>query len=167
MQHIRVQMFHPCGGKCWSTRRGRSGVEMGTALVGAALGRRKLGALLGAGLVFCFSYLTAFIQLELRPVYDPGGHLEPLNNVALVHTSFVMMALALVSAFFGAAGGAALSEVLLGPLYQLGRAAWNMVKGASTFPGSDVIKQAPPSTIRIIGNWFGAGVIIVLLVLAS
>ena len=90
------------------------------AFVGATFGRRKLGALVGAGGVFWWRYLSAFIQLELRPMYDPGGHLEPLSNGALIHTSFVMMAIALLSAFFGAAGGVAVGEVVLESLLPTG-----------------------------------------------
>jgi enterochelin esterase-like enzyme len=91
------------------------------ALVGAAGGRRKLGAVLGAGFAFCAGYLAGFIQQELQPAYDPLGNIEPLNSGALVHTTFVMMALALLCAFVGAALGIALSEVLLDPLYGLVR----------------------------------------------
>jgi len=93
----------------------------GAALTGAAIGRRKLRAMGGASLVFCFAYLLGFIQRELQPTYDPLGNLEPLNSWALVHTAFVMIALALVCAFVGAAVGVALGEVLLDPLYSLVR----------------------------------------------
>src|SRR6476646_4194953 len=74
-----------------------------TALAGAFIGRNKLGALLGAWVVFSFGYLFGFIQLETQPTYDPGKHLEPLIMGALVHTSILMIALALLSAFIGAA----------------------------------------------------------------
>ncbi|MDQ6660812.1 MAG: hypothetical protein M3Z24_07595, partial [Chloroflexota bacterium] len=62
------------------------------ALVGAAGGKRKPGAILGAGCVFCFSYLMSFIQHELQPAYDPLGNMEPLNSWALIHTAFIMVA---------------------------------------------------------------------------
>src|SRR5579884_601926 len=42
----------------------------GAALIGAAVGRRRLRAMSGAGLVFCFAYLLGFIQRELQPIYD-------------------------------------------------------------------------------------------------
>src|SRR5215468_9761304 len=96
-------------------------MTMGTALVGAAGGRRKLGAILGAGLVFCFYYLVGFIQRELQPAYDPLGNVELLNRGALVHTAFVIVALALLSAFIGSAVGVALGEVLLDPIYGFAR----------------------------------------------
>ncbi len=95
-----------------------------TALIGAVFGRRKLGAMLGAWIVFSLGYLNGFIQLELQPTYDPGGLLEPLDMGALVHTSLTMTALALLSAFIGAAIGIALSEVLLDPLYRLAQSLW-------------------------------------------
>ncbi|HEV7237242.1 MAG TPA: hypothetical protein VGN15_13725, partial [Ktedonobacteraceae bacterium] len=96
----------------------------GAALVGGAGGRRKVGAMLGAGSMFCFSYLMAFIQLELQPFHDPGGILEPLNSGALLYTSCVMLALALLSAFVGAGVGVALGEALLDPPYRLLRLIW-------------------------------------------
>src|SRR5947209_16611132 len=82
-------------------------VSAGVAFVGAALGQSRLGAIIGAGLVFYFRYLADFIQLQLKPLYDAGGHLEALNTDALIHTSFMMIALALLSAFVGAAVGIA------------------------------------------------------------
>lgn len=91
----------------------------GAALLGAAVGRRRVWAMLGAGSIFCLNYLAVFIQLELQPFYDPGGIPEPLNRSALLYTSCVMLALALLAAFIGAAVGKALAEVLLDPPYQL------------------------------------------------
>src|SRR5438067_1453326 len=44
----------------------------GAALSGAAVGRRKVAAMLGAGAFFCTSYLADFIRLEFQPTYDPG-----------------------------------------------------------------------------------------------
>src|SRR6266568_1501929 len=52
----------------------------GAVLIGAVGGRRKAGAMLGSGSIFCLSYLVPFIQLELQPFRDPGGNLEPLNR---------------------------------------------------------------------------------------
>src|SRR6266496_3281846 len=48
----------------------------GAALVGALLGRRKAGAVVGAGIVFWFGYLANFIRVEFQPLPDPGGLLE-------------------------------------------------------------------------------------------
>lgn len=93
----------------------------GAALVGAAGGRRKSGAILGAGFVFCIGYLAGFIRLELQPAYDSLGNVELLDGGALVHTAFVMIAVALLGAFVGAAVGIALGEVLLDPVYGLVR----------------------------------------------
>ncbi len=55
-------------------------VSAGVAFVGSALGQSRLGAIGGAGLVFYFHYLADFIQLQLKPVYDPGGHQKLLNT---------------------------------------------------------------------------------------
>jgi enterochelin esterase-like enzyme len=137
----------------------------GAALLGAAIGRRKLGALLGAWVVFSFGYLINFIQLEMRPTYDPGGHLEPLDMGALVHTSAVMIALALLSAFIGAAVGVALGEVLLDPPYRLVRSLWQRYAQA-TVPLYDD-KSRPRTTVAIVGSWFTAVMMIVLIVLAA
>src|SRR6266516_3876129 len=50
-------------------------MTVGTALLATIGGRRKLGAILGAVVIFCFGYLAGFIQLEQQPVHDPGGML--------------------------------------------------------------------------------------------
>ena len=96
-------------------------MTMGAALIGATGGRRKSGAILGAGFVFSIGYLAGFIQLELQPAYDSLGNVELLDGGALVHTAFVMIAVALLGAFVGAAVGVALGEVLLDPVYGLVR----------------------------------------------
>ncbi|MGZ6354913.1 MAG: hypothetical protein ACXWOX_10020 [Ktedonobacteraceae bacterium] len=84
-------------------------LTLATAFLGALIGRRKLGAILGTWIVFFFGYLNGFIQLEMQPAYDPGGLLEPLDMGALIHTSITLTSLALLSAFCGAAIGMALS----------------------------------------------------------
>src|SRR5712692_4823633 len=89
------------------------------ASIGGIVGRRRWMAMIGSALIFWFAYLSPFISLQSQPTYDPGGHLEILNAGALIHTSFVMAALALLSAFIGAVVGIALSETLLNPFYQL------------------------------------------------
>lgn len=147
----------------------------GTAFISAALGRHRGGALAGAGLVFWFGYLMGFLRLELQPVYDPGGHLEPLNNGALVHTSLMMMALALLCAFVGASVGVAFAEVMLDPLYQLAHFAWrHFIPKRESAAVSDKKAANSLSTLphservtRMISTWLRAGMMIVLLVLAS
>lgn len=139
----------------------------GAALVGAVVGRRKLGALVGAGIAFWFGYLSGFIHLEQQPLRDPGGNLEPLNSTALVHTSFVMMALALLCAFTGAAIGIALGEVLLNPFYKLALLGW---KRLSQLGKEETFSRKEPDSYRIpkmIGSWLGAIAMIFLIVLAS
>lgn len=154
------------------------------ALVGGMLGRRKFAALFGASLVFWFLYLSDFIQTQLRPYYDPGGHLEPLNNDALLHTAAMMMALGLVSAYAGAAVGVALSETLLDPPYHLLQALWARISmdrrptrplpSAPTPLASDapaaatfVRSSQPISILRQALSWLGAIILVVLIVLVS
>src|SRR5436190_18336643 len=94
-------------------------LTLATAFLGAMFGRRKLGAILGAWIVFSFGYLNGFNQLEMQPVHDPGGLLEALDMGALIHTSITMTSLALLSAFCGAAIGVALRGVLVDRWYRL------------------------------------------------
>ncbi|HJT59967.1 MAG TPA: alpha/beta hydrolase-fold protein, partial [Ktedonobacteraceae bacterium] len=145
----------------------------GAALIGAAGGRRKLGAMLGAGFVFCVGYLLGFIQLELQPAYDPLGNLEPLNSWALVHTVCVLVALALLCAFVGAAIGIALGEVLLHPIYDIVR----FLRQHFAAKGHDEQAQLQ-NTLPLVGkegntvrgvvlSYLGALALIALVVLAS
>ncbi len=139
-----------------------------TALAGAFIGRSKLGALLGAWIVFLFGYLFGFIQHETQPTYDPGGHLEPLVVGALIHTSILMNALALLSAFIGAAVGVALSVVLLDPLYRLARSLWYRYSHTQKETGQIYASTTRQRTIfTTIGSWFAVVAMIALLVLAS
>jgi S-formylglutathione hydrolase FrmB len=146
----------------------------GTAFISATLGRHKGGALVGAGIVFLVGYLLGFLRLELQPVYDPGGLLEPLNSGALVHTSLTMTALALLCAFIGASVGVSCAEVLLDPLYQLAHLAWwrfirqreSATAGKEAATTSDASSQVK-RVIQILTPWLSAGMMIVLLVLAS
>ena len=145
----------------------------GAALIGAAGGKRKSGAVLGAGFAFCPGYLAGFIQQELQPAYDPLGNIEPLNSGALVHTAFVMIALALLCAFVGAAIGIALSEVLLDPLYDLvrfvrQRYACNAHGGNTQLPNNISSRDKEARTARdLVLRHMGALALITLLVLAS
>jgi len=144
-----------------------------TAFLGAGLGGRKFGACLGAGIVFWFGYLASFIQLALRPMHDPGGGLEPLNAATLVHTAFVIEALALVSAFVGAAVGTAMGQVLFTPIYLLGRLIWHRLIQPQRDTRSQGVGAKREYTIssrsiaRATGSWLGAGMLVVLLLLAA
>lgn len=147
-----------------------------SALVGGLLGRRKSGAMLGAAIVFWFRYLAGFIQSEMVPHFDGGGHLKPLNSQVLLNTSFIMMGLALFAAFIGAAVGIALAEVMLDPLYELFRPAWRYfahrrpVWQEATEPRVTVhVGEAErplwERIVRTLGQWLGIGVVITSLVL--
>ena len=150
----------------------------GAALVGALLGRRKTGAVVGAGIVFWSGYLANFIQIELQPLRDPGGHLEPLNGQALFNTSITMLALALLCAFIGAAVGIALAEALLDPFYELLRRIWlhfarqrlarqQTVPVVATRRVVVVDLSRTDRILKIVGQWFGVVVVVGLLLLAT
>lgn len=142
-------------------------LTLAIAFLGAVLGRRKLGAILGAWIVFSIGYLNGFIQLEIQPVYDPGGLLEPLDMGALIHTSITMTSLALLSAFCGAAIGVALSQVLLDPLYRLVQSLWQRYKHTED-ETRQVYNQTSQSTaFTTIGAWFVAIATLGLIVFAS
>lgn len=145
------------------------------SLSGAMGGRRKTGAMLGSGAIFCFAYLLDFIQQELQPMRDPGGNLESLNGEALLHTSLVILALAVLAAFIGAATGAALGEVLFEPP---SRFVWRIWQSIKATPVRDIPGRTRPKSLELstlnekagkgsIAYWAGTAVIIVAIVLAA
>ncbi len=142
-------------------------LTLATAFVGAVFGRRKLGAILGAWIVFSFGYLNGFIQLEMQPTYDPGRLLEPLDMGALIHTSITMTALALLCAFSGAAIGVALSEVLLDPLYRLVASLWFRYTHKEEETQQLYATTSQATAFTSIGAWLVAIAMIGLIVLAS
>ena len=138
-----------------------------TAFLGAMFGRRKLGTILGAWIVFSFGYLNGFIQLEMRPIHDPGGLLEPLDMGALIHTSITMTSLAILSAFCGAAIGVALSEVILDPLYRLVQSLWYHYSHKEEETQLLYTPTSQATAFTTIGAWLVALAMIGLIVLAS
>ncbi len=74
---------------------------------------------MGSNIIFCFYYISNFILIELRPAYDPGGHLEALDRGMLIHTVMIMLAVAFLSAFLSAVSGNGVRKVLLDPPSQL------------------------------------------------
>ena len=142
-------------------------LTLATAFLGALIGRRKLGAILGTWIVFYFGYLNGFIQLEMQPAYDPGGLLEPLDMGALIHTSITMTSLAVLSAFCGAAIGMALSEVLLDPLYRLGKSLWYRYSRKEEQAQQQYVTTPQATTFTTIGAWLVALAMIGMIVLAS
>jgi len=144
----------------------------GAACLGATLGGRREGTLLGAEIIFCCGYLAGFIQLELQPVSDPGGRLEPLNHGALIQTVLILLALAFLSAFVGAAVGAALRDVLLDPPVQLVRSLRRhftpSYEGPRISNKETAILASPSRTgTKDLRSWFCVGLMIVCLVLAG
>ncbi|QBD78596.1 hypothetical protein EPA93_22410 [Ktedonosporobacter rubrisoli] len=145
-------------------------IAAASALLGAMLGRRKLGAIVGAGLIFWFAYLSGFIEAELKPVYDPGGHLEPLNATALQHTAIMMMGLGLLTAFIGASVGIALGSVLLSPPYHLVQLIWKRVISRGASPWAQTVEGSDNhvlSVLKTASNWLGAVIMVGLLLIAS
>lgn len=141
-----------------------------SAFLGAIWNQRKAGAIIGSVIVFSFAYLPGFIQLEMQPVRDPAGALEPLNAAALAHTSILMEALALLCAFTGAAVGAALGGVVLTPFYRLARATWRRSMpgaGSAAFSKKALGEPRRFPALRSAAAWLAAGAMILLIVLAS
>ena len=92
----------------------------------------------------------------MQPAYDPGGLLEPLDMGALIHTSITMTSLALLSAFCGAAIGMALSEVLLDPLYRLGKSLWYRYSRKEEPTQQQYATTSQATTFTTIGAWLVA-----------
>lgn len=138
-------------------------LTLATALVGGLAGRRKWGAISGAWIAFWFGYLANFIQLQLKPAHDPGGHLEPLNVGAFIHTLCVMGALAVLLAFVGAAVGVALSVVFFNPPFQAFRALRQRSLARQAMPVVHA-RQVPAQSRRaIVFSWLGLGILLVSL----
>jgi enterochelin esterase-like enzyme len=145
----------------------------GAALIGAMLGRRRFAALIGATCIFLIDYLESFIHTELQPLRDPGGLLEPLNTDALVHTSFMLFGLGVVSAFIGVAIGSTLGEIVIDPIYQL--IYYALQRFASIIARLRSGRQettaeqahAPMSIVMLLGKWGGALLMIALLALVA
>ena len=140
----------------------------GAAFIGAIWVRRKVGALVGASIVFNFAYLLDFIRLEQQPVRDPGGLLEPLDTGALAHTTVIMIAIALLCAFVGAVLGVAFGDVLLSPFYRLAQVIWQRQASRNSISIAKKVNEQRPSTkITIAGSWLGVAAMVLLLFLAS
>jgi len=122
------------------------------------------------GIAFWLGYLANFLQLEQRPVYDPAGNLEVLNEGALIHTAAVMLALGLLSGFLGAAVGVALGEVLLDPPYRVLALIWHRIAhpdDGRTPRRPRATEQHTAQTPSLFWSWVAALLMVLLLVLAS
>jgi enterochelin esterase-like enzyme len=146
-------------------------MTLGAAFIGATLGRRKAGAFVGAVLIFGFSYLIGFVQTQLAPLLDAGGHADILHGDVLTHNTTIMLALGLLSAFIGSAVGVALADVALNPFYVLVRALWQRVLHKPETIAQATDRQHILSTSRNIftniGRVLTAGGMIALIVLAA
>ncbi len=142
------------------------------AFVGTLVSRQRGIIIFVAVAAFCLVYLTGFVYLQLQPAHDPGGTLELLNGLALLHTVAMMIALAYLCAFVGAAVGYMLAEVLLSPLFQLGKRAWqhfDQSSHAHALPATS--SDSAPRVVSLKGkgvrSWLEAGLMLVCLLLAS
>ena len=137
------------------------------AMIGGFIGRRKWGTITGAWIAFWFGYLANFIQVEMSPAHDPGGHLEPLNVSALIHTVSVMGALAVIMAFVGAAVGVALSIVIFNPLLQAFQTIrrrflqQSTVSATAQYMPESRTYRSTPSRSSIIFSWLGLGILLI------
>ncbi len=139
------------------------------ALVSAMVSRQRLGATIGSGIVYGLSYILPFIQQELLPHYDPGGHLEVLNTGMLAHTIVVLLASGLLGAYLGTIIGRTLSEVLFDPIWQLVQLIWH-----TRFSSRQTEKQAiaeenvrQGSTWSLFCAWLGLFTLLGLFLLSS
>ena len=108
---------------------------------------------------------------------DAGGNLEPLNSSALVNMFLVMIALAVLAAFIGAAVGMALGEVLFDPPLRLVRHIWQRARfthahtdkiAAVTHQEVQVSQTSDSRTAKSgVASWLGAAVMVLLFVLAA
>ena len=96
------------------------------ALVSAIVSRQRFRTVIGAGIIYDFSYMWPFIRQELSPHYDLGGHLEAFNAGALVHNTSVLLASGLLCAYLSATIGSVLGETLLDPIWQLAQRVWRV-----------------------------------------
>lgn len=143
-------------------------LTLASAFIAAFFVRSRLGAIVGAGIIFCSAYLLDFIQMALLPAYDAGGHLEPLNTGALVDRSLVMLALGLLAGFCGAAIGVAMGEVILVPFDAL----WRFLRQRAAKQGQYSTSrneegQKTSLLFKVVYTWLGLIVMIVLLVFAA
>jgi S-formylglutathione hydrolase FrmB len=144
----------------------------GVAFIGALLSRQRGVAMLVASIAFVVSYLLSFVRLELQPAHDPGGTLEVLNGLALLHTSSMMFALAYLCSFIGAASGQTMSDVVLYPLLHLGILLWQRIERSGQLrqpeqSTSHADSRAEYTLRNGMRTWLEVGLMLICLVLAS
>lgn len=144
-----------------------------SALIGAALVRRKLASMIGSGIVLWLGFLNGFVQAQLQPALDPGGLIEPLNSAALFHNSLLILSLGMLSAFIGMAIGAALGETMIDPIYYLASRLWQHWTGSYfsqevTIPQIKITRLSDFQTRgALLIHWVAAIGMVIILVLAA
>jgi enterochelin esterase-like enzyme len=136
-------------------------------LVSAMVSRQRLGAAIGAGITYGLSYVLPFIQQELLPHYDPGGHLETLNASVLAHTILVLLASGLLCAYLGAALGNVLGEVLLDPIWQLAQLIWRTRFSSNRAKKQSTAEEKVRSAWGLFRAWVGLFTLLGLFLLSS
>ena len=145
----------------------------GAALIGTTLLRRKGAALVGGLIVLWVGFLQTFIQIQLQPVIDPGGIVEPLNSMMLVRNVLLIWSLGVTSAFIGTAIGATTGEVLVEPFYLFVAQVWRHWFHPYLFP-EDTLPQITTKHIRLpaphrksLGRWLAAAGLLAALILSA
>jgi S-formylglutathione hydrolase FrmB len=148
-------------------------ISAGSAMIGAALARKKLAAVTGGNIVLWSGFLHSFIQSQLQPVFDPGGFIEPLNSVILVRNVLLINSLGIIGAFIGAAIGAATGETMIDPIYHLAKTWWQR-RVYTYFLQAETIPQIKTRQVRLsqtpgalLLHWIGAIGMILVLTLAA
>ena len=141
----------------------------GAALAGAIVSRKRLGAVIGAGVIYSLSYLLPFLHQELLPHYDPGRHLEVFNASALAHAISVVLASGLLCAYLGAAIGSVLGEVLFDPIWQLAQLIWHarLRSNQARKQSATREKVRQRSTWHLFSAWAGLFTLLGLFFLSS
>lgn len=135
------------------------------ALVSAMVSRQRLGTAIGAGIIYSLSYVLPFLQQELLPHHDPGGHTELLNTGILVHTISVLLASGLLCAYLGTIIGSELSKAVFDPIWQLAQ----LIRYTRFRPNQVAAaeKTRQRSAWGLVSAWLGLFALLGLLFLSS
>jgi enterochelin esterase-like enzyme len=131
-------------------------------LAGALLTRLWAMLVLGGLLFFVASYFSVFLIAALQPVYTPGGLLEPLDALALLHTSLMMLALAILACGIGIALGHGVARVLIDPVARLFVFSYRRWRR----PQDERREESGDPVLRIVGGLFGSASFVAVLLLA-
>jgi enterochelin esterase-like enzyme len=143
------------------------------SLIAAFLSRLRLVVLLGALIFFSVSYFANFLWNVTRPLHDPGGLLEPLDKLALLHTTLIIFALVILTSCIGIALGLGLAHVLVDPLLRLASYLRHQRSELPLSPSPEVTSLSPPLSKKIptrsqvVGGLAQALTLLAVLILAT